>query len=563
MRPRPPSGWPGRSSQAAAIATALAGFPLHEARVGRRCWRPRCSRRRRRSSHCAGACSRSSPALWSRSPCSWSSANLAFDGGTILAVVPPLVRRARRALSGARRVRRRRAAPARTRCSTALTRGGAATAARAGCARRCCSARRFGMVSRARPAGAELLQPVWSSRPSTQRFDVRGSRRPAQGHRRWSRSTTRRSPSRRSREWPFDRTRPREGHPPPAQGGAKVIAYDVQFTEASGDHEGATRRWSTPSQDAAGNVVMATTEVGEHGEATVLLRRRRRARYSRGRRRRSRTPARPRRRGSGACTSRSQNLRSLRDGGGAARSRRGRARHRGLERAGSTSPGPPDRSSTSASSTSSRGTFNPADVKGKVVVVGATAPSLQDLHPTSTDQGGLMPGPEIHAQRDPDRARRLPAAQRPAWLELAAGHRCSALITPLVGLRAAAIVPSRDRVGVRGDRRVPRRRPAGLRHAARSCPSSTRSSPGIAALLATGLDPRPDRRRSSASRRATRSRASCPEAVVDQVLADADGVRLGGVRGEATVMFSDLRGFTLVQRDARAGARDRVAQPAT
>jgi adenylate cyclase len=35
-----------------------------------------------------------------------------------------------------------------------------------------------------------------------------------------------------------------------------------------------------------------------------------------------------------------------------------------------------------------------------------------------------------------------------------------------------------------------------------------------------------------------------PESVVDQVLQDADGVRLGGVRGEATVMFSDLRGFT-------------------
>ena len=35
-----------------------------------------------------------------------------------------------------------------------------------------------------------------------------------------------------------------------------------------------------------------------------------------------------------------------------------------------------------------------------------------------------------------------------------------------------------------------------------------------------------------------------PEAVVDQVLADADGVRLGGVRREGTVMFSDLRGFT-------------------
>ena len=35
-----------------------------------------------------------------------------------------------------------------------------------------------------------------------------------------------------------------------------------------------------------------------------------------------------------------------------------------------------------------------------------------------------------------------------------------------------------------------------------------------------------------------------PEAVVDEVLRSADGARLGGVRGEATVMFSDLRGFT-------------------
>jgi adenylate cyclase len=35
-----------------------------------------------------------------------------------------------------------------------------------------------------------------------------------------------------------------------------------------------------------------------------------------------------------------------------------------------------------------------------------------------------------------------------------------------------------------------------------------------------------------------------PEAVVDEVLKGADGVRLGGVRREGTVMFSDLRGFT-------------------
>jgi adenylate cyclase len=35
-----------------------------------------------------------------------------------------------------------------------------------------------------------------------------------------------------------------------------------------------------------------------------------------------------------------------------------------------------------------------------------------------------------------------------------------------------------------------------------------------------------------------------PENVVDEVLAGADGLRLGGVQREGTVMFTDLRGFT-------------------
>lgn len=40
--------------------------------------------------------------------------------------------------------------------------------------------------------------------------------------------------------------------------------------------------------------------------------------------------------------------------------------------------------------------FDPAVVRGRIVVVGASAPSLQDLHP-SPFGGDLMPGPEIHA----------------------------------------------------------------------------------------------------------------------------------------------------------------------
>src|SRR5262249_19706468 len=35
-----------------------------------------------------------------------------------------------------------------------------------------------------------------------------------------------------------------------------------------------------------------------------------------------------------------------------------------------------------------------------------------------------------------------------------------------------------------------------------------------------------------------------PEAVVDEVLAQADGARLGGRAIEGTIMFTDLRGFT-------------------
>ena len=41
------------------------------------------------------------------------------------------------------------------------------------------------------------------------------------------------------------------------------------------------------------------------------------------------------------------------------------------------------------------GDFDPEQVRGKVAVVGATAPELQDMHPVL--DGGLMSGPEVHA----------------------------------------------------------------------------------------------------------------------------------------------------------------------
>ena len=42
-----------------------------------------------------------------------------------------------------------------------------------------------------------------------------------------------------------------------------------------------------------------------------------------------------------------------------------------------------------------RGRVPPSFFRRKIVVIGATAPTLQDIHATSTDS--LMPGPEIQA----------------------------------------------------------------------------------------------------------------------------------------------------------------------
>ena len=58
--------------------------------------------------------------------------------------------------------------------------------------------------------------------------------------------------------------------------------------------------------------------------------------------------------------------------------------------------GPPETIPTYSFSSVLRGEVDPAAFKDKIVVVGAAAPSLQDVHSTSVG-GGLMPGGEIQA----------------------------------------------------------------------------------------------------------------------------------------------------------------------
>lgn len=55
-------------------------------------------------------------------------------------------------------------------------------------------------------------------------------------------------------------------------------------------------------------------------------------------------------------------------------------------------------------------------LRGKVVVVGATAPVLQDIHPTSAPGARLMPGPEIQANAIWTALRGNPLRAAPGWL---------------------------------------------------------------------------------------------------------------------------------------------------
>src|SRR5439155_21564797 len=76
-----------------------------------------------------------------------------------------------------------------------------------------------------------------------------------------------------------------------------------------------------------------------------------------------------------------------------------------------------------------RGRVPAGTFSGKVVVVGATAPSLQDIHATSTS--AAMPGPEVQANAIETALRGFPLKSAPQWLNV--------LLIVLFGLMAPAL----------------------------------------------------------------------------------------------------------------------------
>ncbi len=176
--------------------------------------------------------------------------------------------------------------------------------------------------------------------------------------------------------------------------------------------------------------------------------------------------------------------------------------------------------------------------RDKIVIVGATAPSLQDLHDTAT--GPLMPGPEIQADAVATVLAGFPLRSVPTWLNvlLIVGL---ALVAPVASLRAKPLLAILAALVLAGLFVV------GVQIAFDHGWVVSFVYPLIAVALATVGTLGAHVTVVAFERERVRDLFSrfVPEQVVDQVLAQTDAdLRLGGRELVGTVLFSDLRGFT-------------------
>ena len=202
--------------------------------------------------------------------------------------------------------------------------------------------------------------------------------------------------------------------------------------------------------------------------------------------------------------------------------------------------GPPGTYRSISFSKVMQGHYPPGLFRDKIVVVGASAGVLQDVHTTPTSGSGMMPGPEIIANETSTALAGGPLRQAPGILNLALIVLLGCIV-PLGSLRvtrwrslvdalALAVVFS-IAVQIAFDRGL-------ILSFVYPLASLAIATLGTLAVLYVGETIERERVRDMFAR-------FVPSDVVDQVLTRAGGdLRLGGVERDCTVLFSDLRGFT-------------------
>jgi adenylate cyclase len=318
--------------------------------------------------------------------------------------------------------------------------------------------------------------------------------------------------------------------------GAKVVTYDIQFTERTNDVDDNALVNAVAD---AGNVVLATTEVDKQGRTNVFggddVVRSVGARVGNGN-----FPT-----DTGGVIRRVaytvDKLKSL--GLVTAERATGRAITRDDFHNRATNyidfVGPPGRIETHPFSDVYYGTFKPGTFKDKIVVVGPSAPALQDVHPVSS--GENMSGAEIQANAIATALRGFPLQPSPGWFDIAAIVLFGMLpaLGGLTGRLLWTLGPSLlfgfAYVVAAGKFAFDQGWILNFIYPIGALLLASVGALGAHYLLAAFER---ERVRDVFSR-------FVPETVVEQVLARTDSdLRLGGVSLESTVMFTDLRGFT-------------------
>ena len=335
--------------------------------------------------------------------------------------------------------------------------------------------------------------------------------------------------------WPFRRSLHARAIDRLRQHGAKLIAYDVQFTEPTeADEDDAL----IESLRRSGRTVLSTTEVDDNGRSKVLGggEAMRYARVLDG-------DATLRADEDGVFRKfpyRPQGLRSF----AVASVERASGRRVAPDEFESDAAwidyaGPPRTLRRISFSRLVRGQVDRNAIKGKIAVVGAAAPSLQDVHPTSVGGGQLMPGAEIQANAIATALRGFPLKGAPPIVGvLLIG--LMAMAAPLTGLRLKPL-PTFGLALALGALYV---------IAAQLIFGAGVIVPVVAPLAALAIGAvlalAVHYSMAVLEREYVRLVFArfVPEGVVDRLVKEADGLRLGGVTYDSTVLFSDIRGFT-------------------